>query len=159
MQKPLILLPFVHGIDSAALSCALAFARKADATLLLVSFIHQSGKRVRAEAIAQRQDFFELMTHKAARAGVTIKCLPVSTEQIARSIQRLAQEWACAGTLLFVRNGKGVLLETADIKQILEQPDRPVYLFRLVSHKSLFSRVGISLVSWLQRMSQLRNSP
>lgn len=149
MEKPLILLPFVHGIDSAALSCALAFARKADATLLLVSFIRVSGSRVRAEVIAQRQDFFELMTHKAAQVGVTIKCIPVSAEQIARSIQMLAQEMACAGTLLFVRNGKGVLLETEDIKQILEQPDQPLYLFRLTSQKNLFLRVGASLVRWL----------
>jgi hypothetical protein len=150
MEKPLILLPFVHGIDSAALSCALAFAHKADATLLLVSFIRLSGHRVRAEAFAQRQDFFELMTHKAARAGVRIKCMPVSTEQIARSIQMLAQEMACAGTLLFVRNGKGVFLETEDIKQILEQPDQPVYLFRLASRKNPFHRVGTSLVRWLR---------
>jgi hypothetical protein len=155
MDKPLILLPFVHGIDSAALSCALAFARKADATLLLVSFIRLSDKQVRAEAVAQRQDFFELMTHKAARAEVTIKCIPVSTKQIARSIQMLAQEMACAGTLLFVRNGKGVLLETEDIKQILEQPSQPVYLFRLVSRKNAFSRVGISLMHWLGHMSKL----
>ena len=150
MEKQLILLPFVHGIDSAALSCALAFARKADATLLLVSFIRVNGHRVRAETIAQRQDFFELMTHKAARAGVTIECMPISTEQIARSIQMLVQEMACAGTLLFVRNGNGVLMETEDIKQILEQPHRPVYLFRLTSRKNLFFRVGVSLMRWLR---------
>jgi hypothetical protein len=152
MKKPLILLPFVHGIDSTAFSCALAFARKADATLLLVSFIHLNGHRVRAEVIAQRQDFFELMTHKAARAGVKIECMPISTAQVARSIQLLVQEMACAGTLLFVRNGKGVLMETEDIKQILEQPGQPVYLFRLASHKNLFLRVGISFVRWLRRI-------
>src|SRR5437763_16820348 len=130
MEKPLILLPFVHGIDSAALSCALAFARKADATLLLVSYIRLSGRRVRAETIAQRQDFFELMTHKAGRAGIAVERMSISTEQVARSIQMLGQEMACTGTLVFVRNRKGVLLETEDIKQILEQPGQPVYLFR-----------------------------
>ena len=84
MEKPLILLPFVHGIDSAALSCALAFARKADATLLLVSYIRLSGRRVRAETIAQRQDFFELMTHKAGRAGIAVERMSISTEQDCR---------------------------------------------------------------------------
>jgi hypothetical protein len=39
MEKPLMLLPFVHGIDMSALSCALAFAQEMDATLLLVSLI------------------------------------------------------------------------------------------------------------------------
>jgi len=86
MEKPLLLLPFVHGIDSSALACALSFACEMDATLLLVSFIRLGGRRVRAEAIAQRQDFFELMTHKAARAGVRVKCMPVSTQEIVRSI-------------------------------------------------------------------------
>jgi hypothetical protein len=152
MEKARILLPFVHGIDGAALSCALGFARQADATLLLVSFIRLSGRRVRAEAFAQRQDFFELMTHKAAYAGVKIECMPVSTEQVARCIQMLAQEMACAGTLLFVRNGQGVLLETEDIKKILEQPDQPVYLFRLESRKQLFVQAGAAFVGWLGRM-------
>ncbi len=90
MEKPLILLPFVHGIDSSAFSCALALAREMNATLLLVSFIRlKEGRRVRAEAIAQRQDFFELMTHKAARAEVTIECMPISTQQVAKGIRVL----------------------------------------------------------------------
>src|SRR5579885_3163953 len=115
MEKSLMLLPFVHGIDGSALSCALAFAQEMNATLLLVSLIRlpsdPRGKKVRAEAFAQRQDFFEVMTHKAARAGVITRCIPISTSEVARSIQLLAQEMACAGLLLFVRNGKGVLLE------------------------------------------------
>jgi hypothetical protein len=152
MEKPLLLLPFVHGIDGTALSCALGFARQADATLLLVSFIRLNGRNVRAEALAQRQDFFELMTHKAAYAGVRIECMPVSTQQVGKCIQMLAQEMVCAGTLLFVRNGKGVLLETEDIKKVLERPDQPVYLFRLESRKKLFLQIGVALVSWLRRI-------
>src|SRR5947209_323644 len=89
MEKSLMLLPFVHGIDSSALSCALTFAQEMNANLLLVSLIRlpgdPKGKKVRAEAIAQRQDFFEVMTHKAARAGVSIKCIPISTPQVAKS--------------------------------------------------------------------------
>jgi hypothetical protein len=123
-----------------------------DATLLLVSLIRLSGHKVRAEAIAQRQDFFELMTHKAARVGVTIECMPISTPQVAKSIQMLAQEMTCAGILLFVRNGQGVLLGTEDIKLLLEQPSLPVYLFRLVSREKRFLRVGVLLVRWLQRI-------
>jgi hypothetical protein len=124
MEKPLMLLPFVHGIDMSALSCALTFAQETDATLLLVSLIRlPKGTRkqgVRAEAIAQAHDFFEVMAHKAARAGVTIRRMQLSTQQVARSIQALAQEMACTSILLFVRDGTGVLLEIIEIKQLLE---------------------------------------
>lgn len=145
MEKSLMLLPFVHGIDNSALSCALAFAQETKTSLLLVALIRlpsdPKGKKVRAEAFAQRQDFFEVMTHKAARTDVAIKCIPISTQHIAKSIQMLAQEMACVGTLLFVRDGKGVLLETEDIKQLLEQPAHVVYLFRLPTRKRFRLRI------------------
>lgn len=157
MEKSLLLLPFVHGIDGSALSSALAFAQKMHVTLLLVSLIplpkesrRQGG--IRAEMIAQTYDFFEVMRHKAARAGVTIRCTQISTQQVARSIHMLAQEMDCAGILLFVRDGTGVLLETEDIKQLFEQASQPIYLFRLPSRKALFSHACASLMSWLRRL-------
>jgi hypothetical protein len=160
MEKPLLLLPFVHGIEMSALSCALACAQEMDATLLLVSLIRLTkGTRrqgARPEAIAQAYDFFEVMIRKAALAGVTIRCMQLSTQQVAGSIQMLAQEMACANILLFVRDGAGVLLETTDIKQLLEQSGQPVYLFRLASRKGLFLRIGFSLKGSLRRL--LRSS-
>ena len=151
-----MLLPFVHGIDMSALSCALAFAQEMDATLLLVSLIRLTkGTReqgVRAEAVAQAHDFFEVMAHKAARAGVTIRCMQLSTQLVARSIQALAKEMACASILLFVRDGTGVLLETNEIKQLLEQSSQSVYVFRLAPRKGLFFRAGLSLKSSLGRL-------
>jgi hypothetical protein len=156
MEKPLLLLPFVHGIDGSALSSALAFAQKVHVALLLVSLIplpKESRKRdIRAETIAQTYDFFEVMRHKAARAGVAIRCIQLSTQQVARSIHALAQEMGCAGILLFVRDGTGVLLETEDIKQLLEQESQPIYLFHLPSRKALFSHACASLVSRLRRL-------
>lgn len=155
MEKPLLLLPFVHGIDTVALSSALAFAQEADAALLLVSLIRlPKGSRrrsIRAEAIGQAHDFFEVMSHKAKRAGVTIKCMQFSTRQIASSIQAIAQEMACVGILLFVQDSTGIFLEMDEIKQLLEQPVQQVYLFRLASRKTQFSRASVSLVRWLQR--------
>ncbi|MBO0778505.1 MAG: hypothetical protein J2P37_06710 [Ktedonobacteraceae bacterium] len=154
MAKPLMLLPFVHGIDIPALSCALSFAQETDATLLLVSLIRlsQGSKRrgIRPEAVAQAHDFFEVMAHKAERAGVATRRVQLSTQRVPRSIKALAQEMACAGVLLFVRDGTGVLLETSDIKQLLEQPAQPVYLFRLAPRKSLFSLAGAALARWFR---------
>jgi hypothetical protein len=154
MEKPLMLLPFVHGIDTLALSSALTFAQKVNATLLLASLIplpQGSRKRsIRAEAIAQTYDFEEFMTYKAARAGVTIRCTQLSTQQITRSIHALAQEMACVGIMLFVRDGTGVLLETEDIKQLLEQGSQPIYLFHLTSRKDQLSHAYASLTGWLQ---------
>jgi hypothetical protein len=158
MEKSLMLLPFVHGIDKAAFSCALAFAREANATLLLLCLIRRSSKSkehgVRAEAIAQANDFFVLMEHKAARAGVTTKHIQLSTQHVAASIQALAQEMACTGILLFVREGTGVLLDTNDIKQLLERLDQPLYLFRLERRRNLFLRAGTSLVRCFRRLLQ-----
>jgi len=149
-----MLLPFVHGIDAPALSCALAFAQERDASLLLVSLVpsrNGSKKRVvRAESIAQAYDFFELMNHKAIRAGVPIKQTHISTQQVARSVQALAQEMACTGILLFVRNGAGVLLETEDVKRLIEQPVKPIYLFRLTAPKGWFVQISATLMHWLQ---------
>lgn len=156
MEEPLMLLPFVHGIDGAALSSALAFAQKADVTLLLVSLIRlskESSRRgIRAEAVAQTYDFFEVMRHRAARAGVAIRCTQLSTQQIARSIRALAQEMGCVGILLFVRDGTGVLLETEDIKRLLEQESQPIYLFRLPSRKNQLSHIYAALVHWLRHL-------
>lgn len=146
-----MLLPFVHGIDTSALSCALAFAEEENAALLLVSLIRApKGRGIRAESIAQAHDFFELMAHKAAKAGITIKRTQLSTQQIARSTSALAQEMACTGILLFVRDGTGVLMETEDIKKILEKPRQPVYLFRLAPGKNPLTRPGSSLARWLR---------
>ncbi len=154
MEKPLMLLPFVHGIDTTALACALDFAREEDVTLLLVSLIHlpeaSSRQGIRLEAIAQAYDFFEVMAYKAVRAGVTIKCVQLSTRHIARSIQMLAQEMLCAGILLFVRDARGVLVETEDVWRLLEQVGRPVYLFNLTSHKDRVFLAGTILEKGLR---------
>jgi hypothetical protein len=156
MEKPLMLLPFVHGIDTTALAYAVDFAREEDVTLLLVSLFHlpdaSNRQGIRLEAIAQAYDFFEVMAYKAARAGVTIKCMQLSTQHIARSIQMLAQEMLCAGILLFVRDARGVLVETEDIWRLLERGGRPVYLFNLTSHKDRVLLARTTLAKGLRHL-------
>ncbi|GHO42445.1 hypothetical protein [Ktedonospora formicarum] len=165
MAKQYILLPFVHGIDATAISSALAFAQERDMTLLLASLIRlpnkESQREPRPEALAQAYDFFELIQHKAAQIGVATKCVHHSTHHVARSIEALAQEWACAGIMLFIRNGKGIFLETSDIKQVLEVPGRPVFLFRIPSRRSVYTRMLTTLLHSIQSyiLSFLPTSP
>ena len=45
-----------------------------------------------------------------------------------RSICALAREMECAGILLFVQRGEGVLLATEEVKQLLEQERVPLYI-------------------------------
>lgn len=159
MLEQFMLLPFVHGIDASAIASALTFAQEKDMALLLVSLIRLSAKRgkqgVRAEAVEQAYDFFEYMKYRAGEAGIVVKCIHISTHHVARSIQALAQEMACAGILLFVRDGKGVLLETTDIKQLLEQPGQPIYLFQIASRKAFYIQTGKALIHQLRRLMRM----
>lgn len=142
MKKPLILLPFVHGIDLVALSLALAFAEKMDASILLVAFIltPRKGRHVRPEVMAQAADFFAATSYRASQMNIPVYCLHYQTQQIVESIQKLVHEKACQGVFLFVRDGNGVFLETHYIKDLIVQVKEEVYIFRLQPHVSLWSR-------------------
>jgi hypothetical protein len=159
MEKPTVLLPFVHGVDTDAIAYALNFTQDIGATLLLVCLVRQpegdSRRKLRAETIAQTHDFFETADFKAARLGVETSRIQLSTTQVARSVKALAHEMACAGILLFVREGQGVLLETRDIKQLLEKPVlQPVYLFCLEAQKNPMLDSFKALGNQFQRLTE-----
>lgn len=138
-----LLLPFTHGIDSAAITSALTLAQRLNATLTLLSLIHQPqtpDKGPRWEIIQQSQDFLEFTSHKAARAGVSVERVEHSTLHAPRSIRAFAQEMECAGIVLAVRRGTGVLLETHEIKQILEESGISIYVVSLPARNGFFSR-------------------
>lgn len=151
IDRPLLLLPFVHGIDSAACSQAFAFAQETNADLLLVALLPpaREGQRqkIRPEAIAQAYDFFELMRNKAERYGVKVTCTHLLTPNITQSIYLLTQEMLCTGVLLFVREGHGVLLETEEIKHLLTQ-QISIYIIRLESHRSRVTQGLTALTTW-----------
>jgi hypothetical protein len=42
----------------------------------------------------------------------------------------------CAGILLFVQRGEGVLLATEEVKQLLEQESVPLYIVLLLPHEN-----------------------
>lgn len=145
-----LLLPFTHGIDVSAITYALALAQHFHSTLVVLSLIHlpetPGTRKPRLEAIQQSKDFLEFVQHKAARQGVPIVRIELYTHHPARSIRSLAQEMECAGILLFVHRGAGVLLSTSEVKQLLEDDSLPLYIAPLPSNES-----GFPKLRWLSR--------
>jgi hypothetical protein len=137
-----LLLPFTHGIDVSAIAYALALAQRLRFTLVVLSLIHipeTSGTRhPRLEDIQQSKDFLVFVHQRAAKQGVPIERVELYTHHSVRSIRNLAREMECAGILLFVRRGSGVLLATGEVKQLLEDGDLPLYIVPLLPHKSRF---------------------
>ena len=138
-----LLLPFTHGIDASAITYALALAQRVGASLVLLSLIRlsqiSSKRGPRLQDIEQSRDFLEFVQHKAARAGVPVERLELYTPDPVRSIRAIAQEMECAGIILFVRRGTGVLLATSEVKQLLEDEKIPLYLVLLLSKDRAFS--------------------
>ena len=145
-----LLLPFTHGIDVSAITYALAFAQRFHSTLVVLSLIRlpeTPGKRKpRLEAIQQSKDFLEFVQHKAARQGVPIVRIELYTHHPVRSIHSLTREMECAGVLLFVHHGAGVLLATNEVKQLLEDDSLPLYITPLPSNED-----GSPRLRWLSR--------
>lgn len=152
-----LLLPFTHGIDEPAIANALALARHLDATLLLLSLIDAPSaarQRPKWEAIQQSQDFLEFAQHKATRSGIAIERMELYTHNVIRSIRALAYEMDCAGIVLIVRQGSGVLLATPDIKHLLEDKNLPLYILPLQART-----ISLSLPSWVPRFGKKRRRP
>ena len=141
-----VLLPFTHGIDVTAISCALALAQRFHFTLVVLSLIRlpetPGTRNPRLEYIQQSKDSLEYVYHRAARQGVPIVRVELYTHHVARSIRALAREMECNGILIFVRQGAGVLLATGEVKQILEDDSHPLFIVPLLTRKSSFPHPG-----------------
>src|SRR5712692_6562272 len=137
-----LLLPFTHGIDVSAITCAFALAQRFQSTLVVLSLIRLPettvARKPRLEAIQQSKDFLEFVQHKAARQEVPIVRVELYTHHPVRSIRTLAQEMECAGIMVFVHRGAGVLLATSEVKQLLEEESIPLYLIPLLPNESNF---------------------
>ena len=145
-----LLLPFTHGIEVSAITYALALGQHFHVTLVILSLIRlpetPGTRNPRLEDIQQSRDFLEFVHHKAARQGVPIVRVELYTHNPVRSIRTLAQEMECAGIMVFVHRGAGVLLATAEVKQLLEEESMPLYLIPLLPNESNFPHPG-----WLSR--------
>ncbi len=137
-----MLLPFTHGIDAPAINYALATSQSLHFTLVALSLIRLPetpvARNPRLEDIQQSKDFLEFVQHKAARQGVPIVRMELYTYHPVRSIRALAREMECAGILLFVQHGEGVLLATCEVKQLLEQESVPLYIVPLLPGEGSF---------------------
>lgn len=137
-----LLLPFIQGIDASAIASALELAQSMNATLVSLSLLPTSGatrKGPRWEDIQASRDFLEFVLHKANRAGIPIERMELHTQNAVGSIRALAHEMECAGIVLIVRQGKGILLPTRVIKQLLEDRRIPLYVVSLPERAGLFS--------------------
>ena len=149
-----LLLPFTHGINVSAIAQALALTRRFGATLVVLSLIRlpqSPGKGPRWEDIQQSNDFLEFVQYKAARSGVPVERMELYTHHPVGSIRALAQEMECAGIVLFVRRGAGVLLATHEVKQLHEEQRLTLYIVPLLAKDSMFSLPG-----WLSRWFRSR---
>ena len=145
-----LLLPFTHGIDASAITHALVVAQRFHFTLVALSLIRlpemPGTRNPRLEDIQQSNDFLEFVYHRAARQGVPIVRVELFTCHPMRSIHALAQEMECAGILLFVQRGEGVMLATEEVKLLLEQASVPLYVVPLLPNEN-----GFPLPRWLSR--------
>jgi len=144
-----LLLPFTHGIEVSAITAALALAQRFDATLVVLSLIHLPqvpDRGPRWEDIQQSNDFLAFVHHKAARSDVPVERVEIYTRNPVSSIRALAQEMVCVGIVLVVRRGAGVLLDTNEVKQLLEDGSMPLHIVRLPVRDSAFS-----LPRWFSR--------
>ncbi len=135
MKTTRFLLPFVHGVDKFAIEQAILLAKSHQATLVALVLIHVPEERrkkgVRLEYLQQSKDFLEMAKHKADRYAVQIERLEVFTSDIVQTINLVAGEMECEGVLLFVSQGRGVLLQLHEIKHLMEMPVRKLYILRL----------------------------
>ena len=156
MMMDRLLLPFTHGVDTQAIDFAVLLAKSQGAILVPLSLIRLSGTRgARLEHIQQSKDFLEVVRHKAGRLGVPVEPVELSTPDAVQSTGLFAREMACAGILLFLRQGAGVLLDTGEVKQVLEHKSVPLYLVRMPAKVGMGSRLR-RLSRWLQgRLGQL----
>ena len=138
-----LLLPFTQGEDVSAIDAALMLAQQLDATLVAFSLIRSSGTQaMRGAQPEYRQpsgDFLEVVQQQSVQVGVPVARIELTTHNAGQSIQVFAQELECAGIVLFLREGTGILLDTSEVRQILEEASVMLYLMRLPAQESASS--------------------
>ena len=151
MKHTRLLLPFTERIDLAALAYAIHFAKSQQATLVPLALIppskQQWAEEPRLEAIEQANDFLEAVKYQAKRVDVGVESYTLWTSEVVRSIRLFAQEMACTGILLFLREGTPVLLSSEVARRLLTAVPSALLLIHL--HSS--SGTG-RIPSWLHRI-------
>ena len=131
MKIPRWLLPFTHGVDTAAIEYAVRLAESAGATLVPVSLISAPPKGARLEHIQQSKDFLEAVQHKAERFQVPVERYEVFTADVIQSLTTLVHERRCEGIVLVTGGEHSRLLRDEEIKHLLIKPPAALVLIRL----------------------------
>ncbi|GCE46575.1 hypothetical protein EI42_00087 [Thermosporothrix hazakensis] len=127
-----LLLPFLHDIDVGAIDQGFALARHLDCRLVALSLVHRPEDGViRLEVIQQSKDFLEFLYRRSRHFQIPLQRIELHTPSPLSSIRALASELNNASILLFMRNEKGVLLDTDTILAVLQDLRLHFYLVLL----------------------------
>ncbi len=165
MKTTRLLLPFTHGIDMDVLDYAVLLAKSRDATLVPLALIHvPEGRRsrgARLEHVQQSKDFLEAIKHKASRYAVPLERFEIFTSDVVVSINVHAQKMECESILLFVQDGEGILLQTNQMKHLMEQALCKLAIIRLPSKASKRSTLALPrwLLNWFPGMRRRQEEP
>lgn len=160
MKEQRWLLPFTQGVNMQAIDYAVSLAQNARARLVAVSLVpvpqepRASGARL--EHIQQSKDFLEAVKWKATRYEVPTERYEVFTGDVLQSITLLAYNHDCDSIILVTSEKKDVLLETREVKRLLEAPPVSLVLIRLPARAERLSilHLGSRLLSWRQQLWQ-----
>jgi hypothetical protein len=136
-----------------ALEYAVLMAQSRNAILVPLSLINErGGKGARLEDIQQSRDFLAAIAHKALKHGVEIEQKEVYTADPVTSIRECMRTMNCDGLLLLVEKGKGVLLQTVEIKHVMASVSSPVHVIRMQCEQD-----GMSESGFIARCTQMFN--
>ena len=162
VQPTRLLLPFTHGVDMQAINLAIDFAAQLHACLVLLVLypVENKDQAPRLDFMQQAQDYFEAVSHRAARrgGGVRVERYEVVAHDVASATISLAYAKGCANILLCLREGRGVLLQTHEIKAVCEQPGPAVYVMQLPARSRKLSLFALSR-SFAACLSRLLGQP
>ena len=138
MQKIRLLLPFTQEVHADALEYAVLMAQSRNAVLVPLSIIQVSNecgaKGARLEYIQQSQDFLAAVEYSALKHGVEVELKEVYASDAVACIRECFQSLHCDGVLLLVANGKGVLLQTIEVKHVIASITSQVHLIHIQPH-------------------------
>jgi hypothetical protein len=152
-----LLLPFTSTIDAGAMEYALMLAHRSQSTLVGSAFLSVSEEKKTAPCLGEREqarDFLELLSTKAQRMHVPLERMELYSHDSVQSIQLLSQELDCDAILLFMREGKGVLLTNEEVRQIISEERFPIFLVRLMTRPPMKTILKNRLAYWFQRIWQ-----
>ncbi len=153
MTKVRLLLPFTYGVRTDALEYAVLMAQSRNAILVPLSLINErGGKGARLEDIQQSRDFLAAIGHKALKHGVEIEPKEVYTTDAVATIGEYLRTTYCDGLLLLVEKGKGVLLQTIEIKHVIASVSSQIHIIRMQCEPD-----GISEGGFIARLAQIVN--